>query len=291
VSARPLDQPNHDKLLARIARELLHWSESSWRPRWIPSDESDVFELDPGDGSTRRIVKIERPDMWCVRREIQAFPALRARGFSEFPEVEWSADDLLDAHLPFLVTPKAASRPLPELWTEDRRLAMWTTERIGDFLHRLAVVPWIEIPGVVRPDERVGTFSGWFASFFAPLIHHPTLSDSDRYRIDEVLDAMTKPPTAFGGWQFAQVLTDGKSAFTAIDWGNLGAYWPLHDLAAAICSLDNFGPDAPPLLREPLLDAFTGGTRLDSEQDELLQQWLDLWEFFGRAAELHNFRA
>jgi hypothetical protein len=186
----------------------------------------------------------------------------------------------------FVVMPKTPSRPLPDLWIEDRRLAIWAVERIGDFLRRLAAVPWTEIPGVVRPDEAVVGFRGWFETYFSPLLEDPALPTADRRRIGEVLDAMAEPPTAFGGWQFAQILTDGRTTFTAIDWGNLGAFWPLHDLAAAICSLDMFGPDAPPVLRKPLLDAFTGGAGLGSTDLELLQQWLDLWEFFGRASEL-----
>jgi Ser/Thr protein kinase RdoA (MazF antagonist) len=112
------------------------------------------------------------------------------------------------------------------------------------------------------------------------------LSPADRARVDELLDAMRVPPAGFGGWQFAQVLTDGRSVFRAIDWGNLGAYWPCHDLASAVCSLDDFGADAAPRLRPTLLDAFSAGAGLDADEEAALQRWLDLWTFFDRAARV-----
>lgn len=275
---------NYEDLFEQIAG-LLGWS--SWSHEWIPSDEADVFELtSPGQAS--RIVKVEREGMWCVRREELAFPALRSRGFDEFPEIEFATASLESAPSSFTVMPKTESRPWSELWAEDRRLAIWVVERIGDFLRRLADVDWRDIPGVVTPDERVRGFGEWFGRFFTPLLEAPTLSPADRYRIEDLLDAMRQLPDAFGGWQFAQALTDGRSKFVAIDWGNLGAYWRLHDLAAAICSLDDFGPDAPLFLRSYLLDAFTSGNGLDGAQEAQLGMWLDLWAFFDRAARLHE---
>lgn len=276
---------DHDLLLERIASELLGWRANSWTRHWIPSDEADVFELSRDDGAPR-IVKVEREGAWCVRREERAFPVLRARGFVEFPEVEFATGSLQSA-TPFIVMPKTVSRPWPDLWTEDRRLAVWVVERIGDFLRRLALVDWRAVPGVVRPQERVDGFGSWFDAYFAPLLGDPSFSLKGRERVQEVLDAMLLPPDSFGGWQFAQVLTDGHSTFTAIDWGNLGAHWPLHDLAAAICTLDKFGALATPVLRPVLLDAFTAGGGLSDADEALLQTWLDLWAFFGRAADLH----
>ena len=279
---------DHSALLGRIAHELLGWRQC--HHSWIPSDEADVFEL-TADGHAPRIVKVERDGAWCVRREELAFPAMPSLGFSEFPEVEFATAALDSAARPFIVMPKTNGRPWPDLWAEDRRLAVWVTDRVGDFLRRLAAVDWRQVPGVVTPDERVGGFENWFARFFAPLLDHPMLAASDRARIDECLAAMREPPAAFGGWQFAQVLTDGRSTFVAIDWGNLGAYWPLHDLAAAVCSLEAFAVGADELLRPHLLDAFTGGRGLSSTDETLLTLWLDLWDFFGRAAELHMSRA
>jgi len=164
---------------------------------------------------------------------------------------------------------------------------VWVVERIGDFLRRLEAVDWRDVPGVVRPDERVRGFGAWFGEYFAPLLRDPSLSPEDSLRLNGVLDAMRQEPDAFGGWQFAQVVTDGRSTFVAIDWGNLGAYWRLHDLAAAICSLDDFGPDAGALLRPHLLDAFTGGRQFQNADEDLLRMWLDLWGFFDRAAKIH----
>lgn len=274
---------DHRALFGRIAADLLGWP--SWTAEWIPSDESDVFELTT-DGRPPRIVKVERDGMWCVRREELAFPVLRARGFDEFPEVEFSSESLPDAPAPFTVMPKTECRPWDEIWSEDRELAVWVVERIGDFLRRLAAVDWRDVPGVVKPEARVGGFAGWFGEYFRPLLSDPSMSPADHTRLEEVLGAMRRRPDSFGGWQFAQVLTDGRSTFTAIDWGNLGAYWPLHDLAAAICTLDKFGPEATPFLRSHLLDAFTGGSGLAAADEAVLQTWLDLWGFFGRAGAI-----
>ncbi len=275
---------DHERLLERIATGLLGWS--AWTHEWIPSDEADVFELSSPDHAAR-IVKVEREGMWCVRREELAFPALRLRGFDEFPEIEFATASLESAPSPFTVMPKTEGRPWSELWDEDRRLAIWVSEKIGDFLRRLADVDWRHIPGVVTPHERVRGFGEWFVRFFAPLTEDPTLTQADRARIEELIEAMHEPPDAFGGWQFAQALTDGRSTFVAIDWGNLGAYWRLHDLAAAICSLDDFGAAAAPFLRPHLLDAFTSGKGFDAAEEALLTMWLDLWGFFDRAATLH----
>ena len=285
VGGRLRTPGDHEYLIGRIAAELLGWS--SFDHRWIPSDEADVFELS-APGHAVRIVKVERKEMWCVRREELAFPALRARGFDEFPEIEFATASMESPPSSFTVMPKTEGRPWPDLWAEDPRLAIWATERIGDFLRRLADVDWRAVPGVVTPRERVQGFAAWFVRFFAPLVEDPTLSQRERTRIDELLDAMRQEPDAFGGWQFAQALTDGRSTFTAIDWGNLGAYWRLHDLAAAICSLDDFGPDAAPVLRPHLLGSFTRGAGLSNDEEALLEMWLDLWAFFDRAGKLHR---
>ena len=285
VGGRQREPGDHSVLIERVAVGLLGWS--SWQHRWIPSDESDVFELS-SPGRAPRILKVEREGMWCVRREELAFPALRARGFDEFPDVEFATVSMDSPPSPFMLMPKTEGRPWPELWAEDRRLAVWVAEKIGDFLRRLADVDWREIPGVVTPSERVHGFSAWFVQFFAPLLEDPALTEADRNRIDELLDAMRKPPAAFGGWQFAQALTDGRTTFVAIDWGNLGAYWRLHDLAAAIGSLDDFGADASAPLRPHLLDAYTNGKGFSSDEEALLRMWLDLWGFFDRAGKLHN---
>lgn len=276
---------DHRVLLQRITSDVLRWPTAS--STWIPSDEADVFEVTAPDHAPR-IVKVEREGMWCVRREEVAFPVLRARGFDEFPEIEYSTQSLDVAEAPFTVMPKTEGRPWPELWAENPQLAVWVVERIGDFLSRLALVDWREVPGVVRPEARVRGAGHWFAAFFAPLLAEPTLSVADRNRIDELFEAMRHAPDAFGGWQFAQVITDGRRTFAAIDWGNLGAHWRLNDLAATICSLDRFGSDAAALLRGPLLDSFTKGSGLSPSDESLLRLWLDLWAYFGRAADLHR---
>lgn len=154
-----------------------------------------MFELSAA-GRPARIVKVEREGMWCARREQLAFSALRARGFGEFPEVEFATASMESAPSPFTVMPKTEGRPWPDLWAEDRRLAIWVAEKIGDFLRRLAGVDWRVVPGVVTPQERVGGFSAWFVRFFAPLIEDPTLSHLERARIEELLEAMRQPPEA-----------------------------------------------------------------------------------------------
>ena len=41
--------------------------------------------------------------------------------------------------LPFLVTPFTVHRPWSDIWNDEPTRAVWVTERIGDFLRRLAV--------------------------------------------------------------------------------------------------------------------------------------------------------
>lgn len=158
---------DHQVLLGRVAADLLRWP--AWTSRWIPSDESDVFEL-TADGRAPRIVKVEREEMWCVRREELAFPALRSRGFDEFPEIEFATESLESAPASFMVMPKTEGRPLMELWAGDPPRAVWVVERIGDFLRRLVAVDWRDVPGVVTPQERVRGFARWLVS--ATSLHH-----------------------------------------------------------------------------------------------------------------------
>jgi len=60
----------------------------------------------------------------------------------------------------------------------------------------------------------------------------------------------------------------------------------LEDVAGALVSLTNFGPEAPDVLGPVLLDSWTsGGVLLDHEQTEL-QLWLVLWHLHGAAGLL-----
>jgi hypothetical protein len=106
--------------------------------------------------------------------------------------------------------------------------------------------------------------------------------------LSKVLDMVAEEPRGFGGWQGAQVLTDGHTTFTAIDWPNIGAHWPLEDLAAAVVSLANFGPGAPNVLRPILLDSWTGGRGLVDHEKTELQLWLVLWHLHGAARLLRK---
>jgi Ser/Thr protein kinase RdoA (MazF antagonist) len=279
-----MSAPLLERLVERIAHRL-YGTTASWEP--IPSDETYVFRLEL-DGLAPRIVKIDRSDGWIVRREQLAFPALRTRGFPEFPEVEFTQGDLPDATADFFVMPETPARRLSDLWAENRDLACWTVNRTGDFLRRLAGVPWNEIPGVASPSEQSRGFTTWFYNWLHPLVVDPTTRDAAARAMSRIMQALQREPTGFGGWQFAQVLTDGRTTFTAVDWTNIGAYWPLSDLASTIAALNDYGADAATTLEPVLLDAYTGGNGLSDPDAHELRVWQAKWCLFSASGALRE---
>jgi hypothetical protein len=252
-------QPALDHVIQRISRTFYA---RDAHIDWIPSDEADVFRLRFDDLDPPRILKIERSDRWVVRREQVAFPRLRTLGFGEFPEVEHTQADWREEGPSFMVMPETRSRPLHRLWDEDRSVAVGVVRRMGSFLARLSSVDWREIPGVVSPALRCQSYVHWYTEWLRPLRDRPSMRGPAERAMAKALDMLAEEPGGFGGWQGAQILTDGHTTFTAIDWPNIGAHWPLEDVAGAIVSLTNFGPDAPEVLRPALLDSWTSGRGL-----------------------------
>jgi hypothetical protein len=277
-----MSSPPPELLVEQIAHRL-YGTTATWER--IPSDETYVYRLRL-DGFAARIVKVDRGDGWIVRREQLAFPALRARGFPEFPEVEFTQADLPDATADFFVMPETPARDLADLWAEDPSLACWTVSQTGDFLRRLAPVPWHEIPGVASPTEQSSAFSAWFENWLHPLTVDPATRDAAARPINRIMRALSCEPAGFGGWQFAQILTDGRTTFTAIDWTNIGAYWPLSDLASAIAALNDYGDDAANLLEPVLLDAYTNGNGLSFTDTPELRVWQAKWRLFSASGAL-----
>lgn len=249
----------------------------------IPSDESHTFEL-PLAEREPRIVKFDTGEGF-VAREQAALPALRARGFVEFSKIEFTqADCELDGVL-FNVMPKASHVPLDELWLRDRTLARDVVARTGDFLRRVAVVPWETCPAAVSPSQRAVEFPRWFGQWWMPL---RGLDDG----VDEVIDAalamMSEPPGGFGGWAGGAVLSDGIE-FTVIDWATIGAFWPMCDLASRM-GFDGVGEAASHELDGVLIDAYTDGQGLSARDAAELSRWLAVWALFhaGGLARSHS---
>jgi hypothetical protein len=281
--ARPPAKVDH--VIQRISRNFYARDPQA---DWIPSDEADVFRLRFDDLDPPRILKIERADRWVVRREQVAFPRLRAYGFSEFPEVEFTQADWREDGPSFMLMPETSWRPLHELWDEDERVAVEVVRRMGSFLARLSSVDWRDIPGAVSPTVKSQSYLQWYTEWLRPLREHPGMRGPAEIAMTKALEMVAEEPRGFGGWQGAQVLTDGHTAFTAIDWPNIGAHWPLEDVAGAIVSLANYGPAAPEVLRPVLIDSWTSGRGLvDHEQTEL-QLWLILWRLHGAAGLLRK---
>jgi hypothetical protein len=159
---------------------------------------------------------------------------------------------------------------------------------MGSFLSRLSAVAWRDIPGAVSPVLKCHSYLGWYAEWFRPLHDHPSMRGPAEIAMTKALAMVAEEPTGFGGWQGAQVLTDGHTTFTAIDWPNIGAHWPLEDVAGAVVSLASFGPAAPDVLRPVLLDAWTSGRGLADQEKTELQLWLVLWHLQGAAGLLRN---
>ena len=241
---------------------------------YIPSDESYTFELSWADRAAR-IVKFDTGEGF-VEREQHALPFLRARGFPEFPEIEHTQADIEVDDAVFNVMPKAPSVPLDELWSADPGLVRNVASRTGDFLRRLAVVPWETCPRAVSPVERAISFPDWFDRWWAPL--RETISVDVDGVIDAAIAMMRVPPAGFGGWAGGAVLTDGTS-FTAIDWASIGAFWPICDLASRT-GFDEVGEASVGELDAVLIDAYTQGEGLTEEQASELSKWYAVWALF-----------
>jgi hypothetical protein len=244
----------HDDLLGRIASRL----GVSSTPTLIPSDEADVYRL----GS--HVVKVERPDSHVVLHEQAAFPALRQMGFREMPEIVLTQDDVGETTR-FNVMPFVPSRPLAEIWADDPGAVRETIAAVGDFLRRLSAVDWRDVPGVVPPDRQQASVHAWFERWLSVL---PAVD------AEPVLQTLEVEPAEFGSWQFMQVLTLGGPGFTAIDFGNIGAYWAAGDLSSSIATVQ----DVDGSLVRVLLDAYG-----PYDEDELAR-WDAVWRAFDVAA-------
>jgi hypothetical protein len=262
------------RLAEAVAREL--FSDTS-PVLHIPSDESHTFELRLARRAPR-IVKFDTGEGF-VAREQQALPALRDRGFVEFPEIEFTQADGPFDDVVFNVMPKAPHVPFDDLWRTDRTAASDVVARTGDFLRRLAIVPWETCPAAVSPSQRAVEFPGWFRRWWEPV------RDLD-HDVSEVIDAalamMSVPPAGFGGWSGGAVLSDGIT-FTAIDWATIGAFWPMCDLAARM-GFEGVGEAASQELDRVLVDAYTDGAGLDDMDASELSRWLAVWALFKAGA-------
>ena len=257
-----------------VAREL--FSDTS-PVLHIPSDESHTFELRLARRAPR-IVKFDTGEGF-VAREQEALPALRDRGFVEFPEIEFTQADCQLDGVVFNVMPKAPHVPFNDLWHRDPRAARDIVARTGDFLRRLATVPWETCPAAVSPSQRAIEFPGWFSRWWEPLRDFNTdISEV----IDEALSMMSAPPAGFGGWSGGAVLSDGVT-FTAIDWAGIGAFWPMCDLASRM-GFEGVGEAASDELDRVLVDAYSDGAGLEDQDAAELSRWLAVWALFHAGA-------
>lgn len=111
-------------------------------------------------------------------------------------------------------------------------------ERVADVLRRLAVVDWRSVPGAWSPADKQSSYRRWMTGWIG--------------RDDEAMAVLDRSPYGFGGWQFAQLLADEHGALTMIDWGAVGAHWPVSDVVSTLASLD----EVDPALRRVFLDAY-----------------------------------
>jgi hypothetical protein len=231
-------------------------------PEHLPSDEADVFRL----GAF--VVKIERPPFTCVAREQVVFPALRLRGFTELPEVALTQAHVDDVGATFMVMPFVPSRPLVDIWCDDRRAAMATASAVGAFLRRMARLDWRRVPGAVTAVEQQRSHREWMTRWLSVL-------PGDH---DDVLSVFDEVPREFGSWQFCQLRTLGGPTFTAIDWGSIGAFWMYSDVLTTEATLAD--------VDDALVRAFRDG--YGPIEEDRLAPWRRLWEAFARAAALRQ---
>ncbi|MES2459974.1 MAG: aminoglycoside phosphotransferase family protein [Armatimonadota bacterium] len=234
------------------------------------STSSHVFHLEFGDVLESKILKIARPGSeQHLLREQQILPALRLRGF-EVPPIEFtqeSVDNGTGVNMPFTSMPF-----IPGGWIGDVGLrapahARAAYEHLGHFMARLSVLDSKAIPGARMGAEFFGQLEHAGAEGQRLLRLHPRCT----VRLEALLEQgrdLRRETSGFVHWDGVQVITDGVSTFTVIDWGTAGAGHRLLDLAAFLMNHAFQKHDGQPIYpewRASVLHGFLGGRPLAEE--------------------------
>lgn len=192
------------------------------------SARSAVLRLDFGDELEHKILKIAMPGREAdVLREQQIIPALLTRGF-EVPAIEFTQEDA-DFGVLFTAMPFIDGGWIGEAGRMAPALAQTAYEHLGHFIARLSVLDALIIPGArtaaqVRAQVEHSCEQGGRSLRLSPRCSP---------RLQSILEQggeMQRETSGFVHWDGPQVITNGGSTFTVIDWGGAGAGHRLLDL-------------------------------------------------------------
>jgi aminoglycoside phosphotransferase (APT) family kinase protein len=236
----------------------------------FPSARSHVFRLDFGDRLEDRIIKIAEMDKaQDVLREQQILPALHARGF-EVPIIEYTQDNC-DYTVPFTVMPFVQGVGIGDVGGMPSNVAKAVYEHLGHFVGRLSVLDAQTIPGGRTRAEVCAQVEHNWIEGAKQLRIHPRFTP----RLALILDRgreLGQDADGFAHWDGPQIITDGVSTFTVIDWGGAGAGHRLVDLGIFLMGHGYWvfrqqrkGLPVFPDWRAAVLRGFLGGRNLSEE--------------------------
>ena len=270
MTAHPRTEPIREAAVQEIGAALYGPTPAL---HWFPSEESRVYRLDFGGALPDKALKVPHQYAHFVTDEQAVMRALSGRGL-DVPPIEFTQEDYPQAPCPFTAMPLIVGRSFEDIYQRDRRAAVRTFERIGRFTAGLAAVPLDGVPGSVGVEAaRENALEGWWERQHAALRRH-ALYRADFERVfQEARGLMAPPPTVFGHRGGVEVLTDGDSTFTVIDWRDGGATWPHADLGQFLFGVKAWKGGWHADLMPPLMDGYLGGRPLDAETAQALSTW------------------
>jgi hypothetical protein len=240
------------------------------------SARSHALRLDFGDRLENKVIKIAATDKAeDVLREQQILPALRARGF-EVPIIEFTQADG-DSSVPFTVMPFVQGGRIYDVSCMAADVAQAAYEHLGHFVGRLSVLDAQTIPGGrTRTEVRAQVERRWVEGDKRLRLHHRFTP-----RLAFILDRgreLGQETNGFVHWDGLQIITNGISSFTVIDWGAAGAGHRLVDLGVFLMAhgfwvfgQQRKGLPVYPEWRASVLRGFLGGRILTEEMRTHLQ--------------------
>ena len=270
MKAHPKTEPIREAAVQEIGAALYGPTPTL---HWFHSEESRVYRLDFGGALPDKVLKVPNHYAHFVTDEQAVMGALSGLSL-EVPPTEFTQQDHPQAPCPFTVMPLIIGRSFEDIYQRDRRAAFRTFERIGRFTAGLASIPLDGVPGSVGSEEARGdALDVWWEQQHSSLRRH-ALDCADFERVfQEARGLMTTPPTIFGHRGGVEVITDGDSTFTVIDWRDGGATWPHADLGQFLFGVKAWKGGWHDDLMPPLMDGYLAGRALDAETAHALYTW------------------
>ncbi|MET9019616.1 hypothetical protein ABZV93_06525 [Actinopolymorpha sp. NPDC004070] len=245
---------------------------------WIPSDDADVFRLTFASERAPRVLKLARPGIRAVWRELGAFPGLRSMGVPEVLEFEYTSEDLPGLGLDFHVTrevdgPQLANQAMAQMWANDRSRAVEMAHWFGDCTRRVERLNWRTVPRANSPEQTIEEATRWSEPHYHNLAARPDCPQWVREFVDQVGEQIRRPPTSFGGWG-GELLGAPNGTFLLIDWPSLGAAPSCSQAATALEVLLRFGAADPTSLVDAFIDGWAPGGLDERRLQDLRLSWV-----------------